>query len=217
MSLGFLARRISKNNLQEFELAHDRSYDVVRAFRGAGLYHNIRPVQMESEILRLFKIVQETEPGVICEIGTDRGGTLYLWSKVLGPDGVVFSIDLPRTYRKSLNRFFRSSFFEKREVHFLREDSQLPETKQKLDQKLNGRPIDFVFIDGDHRYEGVKKDFELYAPLVRNGGIIAFHDILDPGVNRLWKEIRSKFTHEEIVEDCEQTSAGIGVLWRETI
>ncbi|MDZ7696335.1 MAG: class I SAM-dependent methyltransferase [Deltaproteobacteria bacterium] len=213
LSLGFLARHISKKRLQRLERARDRPYDVVRNFNGVGLYHNIWPVQVESEILRLFKIVQQTSPSVICEIGTDRGGTLYLWSKVVGPDGLIVSIDLPRTYRKSLNRFFRSSFFGQGGVHFLREDSQRPETKEKLEQKLNGRSIDFLFIDGDHRYEGVKADFELYAPLVREGGIIAFHDILNQGVNRLWKEIRSRFSHEEIVEDCEQQSAGIGVLY----
>jgi predicted O-methyltransferase YrrM len=213
LSLGFLARHISKKRLQRLERDCDRPYDVVRGFMGVGLYHNIWAVQMESEILRLFNIVQQTDPGVICEIGTDRGGTLYLWSKVLRQDGLVVSIDLPRTYRKSLNRFFRSSFFGQGEVHFLREDSQRPETKKKLVQKLNGRSIDFLFIDADHRYEGVKTDFELYALLVRDGGIIAFHDILDQGVKRLWKEIRSRFSHEEIVEDWEQTSAGIGVLY----
>ena len=36
--------------------------------------------------------------------------------------------------------------------------------------------IGFLFIDGDHRYEGVKKDFELYSPKVKVDGIIAFHD-----------------------------------------
>ena len=31
-------------------------------------------------------------------------------------------------------------------------------------------------IDGDHTYEGVKADFERYAPLVRRGGVIIFDD-----------------------------------------
>jgi hypothetical protein len=30
--------------------------------------------------------------------------------------------------------------------------------------------VDFLFIDGDHTYEGVKKDFEMYSPLVRREG-----------------------------------------------
>lgn len=37
--------------------------------------------------------------------------------------------------------------------------------------------MDFLFIDGDHAYEGVKADFEMYSPLVRKGGLVALHDI----------------------------------------
>ena len=36
--------------------------------------------------------------------------------------------------------------------------------------------IDFLFIDGDHSYEGVKKDFELYSQLLTDKGIIIIHD-----------------------------------------
>lgn len=40
------------------------------------------------------------------------------------------------------------------------------------------KPIEFLFIDGDHEYEAVEKDFLLYSPHVINGGVIAFHDIM---------------------------------------
>jgi hypothetical protein len=36
--------------------------------------------------------------------------------------------------------------------------------------------IDFLFIDGDHSYEGVKKDFELYSNILSDNGIIIIHD-----------------------------------------
>lgn len=36
--------------------------------------------------------------------------------------------------------------------------------------------IDFLFIDGDHSYDGVKKDFELYSKLLSDNGIIILHD-----------------------------------------
>lgn len=36
--------------------------------------------------------------------------------------------------------------------------------------------FDFIFIDGDHKYSGVKKDLELYYPKLRRGGIICGHD-----------------------------------------
>jgi predicted O-methyltransferase YrrM len=43
---------------------------------------------------------------------------------------------------------------------------------------LDDRKVDFLFIDGDHTYEGVTRDFEMYSPLVKRGGIIAIHDIV---------------------------------------
>jgi hypothetical protein len=36
--------------------------------------------------------------------------------------------------------------------------------------------IDVLFIDGDHTYEGVKKDFDLYSNLLSENGIIVIHD-----------------------------------------
>ena len=36
--------------------------------------------------------------------------------------------------------------------------------------------IDYLHIDADHSYEGVKKDFELYSKLLNPNGIISIHD-----------------------------------------
>ncbi len=36
--------------------------------------------------------------------------------------------------------------------------------------------IDYLHIDGDHSYEGVKKDFELYSQIMSENGIITIHD-----------------------------------------
>jgi len=41
---------------------------------------------------------------------------------------------------------------------------------------LHDIKVDLLFIDGDHTYEGVKKDFDLYSNLLSNNGIIVVHD-----------------------------------------
>lgn len=72
--------------------------------------------------------------------------------------------------------------------------SQSLATFDGLKKWLGGRPIDLLFIDGDHTYAAVKSDYEIYGPLTRH--IIAFHDINHPfspeipeETMRLWKEI----------------------------
>ena len=81
--------------------------------------------------------------------------------------------------------------------------------------------MEFLFIDGDHSYEGVKDDFSKYAKFVKPGGIVAFHDIVPGppenvgGVPKFWGEIRQNFRHVEIVEDWNQGGCGIGVIYVE--
>lgn len=48
-----------------------------------------------------------------------------------------------------------------------------------LQELLNGRGIDILMIDGDHRVQGAKSDFQLYSPLVNPGGFICFDDVMD--------------------------------------
>jgi hypothetical protein len=74
---------------------------------------------------------------------------------------------------------------------------------------------DFLFIDGDHTYEGVEGDFEMYSPLVRRGGTIAFHDIVPGppenvgGVPDFWNEIEHGFSYVELVKGGRQSGYGI--------
>lgn len=54
--------------------------------------------------------------------------------------------------------------------------------------------IGFLHIDADHSYDGVKADYELYAPKMKRKGIISLHDsiVRDCGVFRLVDELREK-------------------------
>jgi predicted O-methyltransferase YrrM len=78
--------------------------------------------------------------------------------------------------------------------------------------------VDFLFVDGDHSLEGVTRDYELYAPLVRPGGVVAFHDIVPGpaewvgGVPEFWSALRSGRDVREFVEDWSQGGFGIGLL-----
>ncbi|MDD3084033.1 MAG: class I SAM-dependent methyltransferase [Candidatus ainarchaeum sp.] len=62
-------------------------------------------------------------------------------------------------------------------------------------------PIAFLFIDGSHEYEDVKKDFEQWFSKVKIGGIIAFHDNNWVGVKKVLDEIdRNDYSEMGIIE-----------------
>jgi len=42
--------------------------------------------------------------------------------------------------------------------------------------KIYKKQIDFLFIDGDHSYAGIKLDCDLWLPKLKKGGIVALHD-----------------------------------------
>ena len=58
--------------------------------------------------------------------------------------------------------------------------------------KIWNTPIDICWIDGDHSYAGVKGDFEYFAPKVKPGGLLLFHDSGMEGVARLLSEISDR-------------------------
>ena len=186
-------------------------------------YRSIRPGQIPSEIKQLAKEVKDLSPRIAMEIGTAKGGTLYIWSRYLESCKRIISIDLPggpfgAGYPKTKIKFFRL-FAPDKELYFLRGDSHSKEIANKVSQILKQDKVDFLYIDGDHTYEGAKQDFEMYSKLVRRRGIIAFHDIVyhphvpNCKVNKFWNEIKRKYASKEIIASENQEWAGIGVLY----
>jgi cephalosporin hydroxylase len=187
-------------------------------------------MQKVRELAPLIGLVRRRFPRVVVEIGTARGGTLYAWCQVADPHALLVSIDLPGGpfgggYTPDDVSTFRAYGRPDQRLHFIRADSHSGETRQTLERILNGGQIDFLMIDGDHTYEGVRRDFEMYAPLVGPGNPIAFHDTLrhpegsSSEVDRFWNEIRSDYRHTEFLDvgpdPLGPQYGGIGVLYWE--
>ena len=183
----------------------------------------IKPFQFKSEILGLLKILKRHKPKYILEIGTASGGTLFLFSRIAADDAVIISLDLQGGkfgggYPKWKIPLYKSFSWSKQKIILIRANSHEKNSLMKIKHILKGKNLDLIYIDGDHSYEGVKKDFEFYSPLLSNKcGIIAFHDIVnikleDVGVHRFWDEIKVNYEYEEIVKDWNQKWGGIGIL-----
>ena len=191
---------------------------------GKGL---IRPAQVREEILQLLMLLKKINLNYILEIGTDKGGTLFLFSKIASKNATIISVDLlggefrkgyPKWKVPLLTPLFKSFASSKQKICLIRANSHEKGTLEKVKSILGDRKLDFLFIDGDHTYEGVKKDFEMYSPLVKKGGVVALHDIVrhpsETGceVSRFWDEIKFKYKYVEFVKSWDQNWAGIGLI-----
>lgn len=182
----------------------------------------LTPGQKDTEILRLAAFARERAPRVFCEIGTLYGGTHFFLSHAVPSLELTLGIDLLVRHKTTL-RFLKKPG----QRSFFRDDcsTSMP-TLRWVARTLAGRPIDLLFIDGDHSDDGVRADFLAYRRFVRDGGLIAFHDICEDyrrrfglqtehyagGVPALWKALRPHYEHHEFVESPEQDGFGIGVL-----
>jgi len=192
-------------------------------FKGLLFKVVLKTMQMETEIAKFMKLISSIQPKFIVEIGTARGGTLFLLTKFSNIEAHIISIDLPGGqfgggYPYPLKFFYKSFKSKNQKLTLIRKNSHSPSTFQKLKKILKTHKLDLLFIDGDHTYKGVKKDFEMYSTLVKKNGIIAFHDIvphlpeLNCQVNKFWNEIKSKYRYEEFIESKDQKICGIGII-----
>lgn len=156
----------------------------------------------------------------VLEIGTANGGTAMFWANMVGKDGEVYTVDIG-----SVEKCYRQTEFEKQIVELVG-DSHEKSFQQEIINAVKD-PVDMLFIDGDHSYEGVKDDFNSFYTLVRENGFIVFHDIVDSDYHRergcfvakLWEEIEEKYETFEFIEkrnlpevNTHIESMGIGVI-----
>jgi predicted O-methyltransferase YrrM len=178
------------------------------------------PTQVRSEITQFLGRLSQRPPATVLEIGTYKGGTFFLFTRVATADALMVSLDLPcgqnDGYPAWRERLYRGFARDQQRLEVVRDNSHDPRTMKKIRQLLDGRPLELLFIDGDHSYQGVKADFELYSPLVSPEGVIAFHDIVpgpsSGGVPQFWQELKQTRLATEFVADWKQGGFGIGMI-----
>ena len=171
-------------------------------------------LQWEKEFETLLALYRELKPARTLEIGTYHGGTLYHWLQNASPYARVVSVD---SYAVGVDN--RSLYWgwvrAPVDLVVIPGDSHDPITVEKV--RTHG-PYDWVFVDAGHFLPEVGKDWELYRPMVRQGGVLVFHDILThpawPSieVGQLWEQIRKTERTMEIVADRDAEWGGLGVV-----
>ena len=166
--------------------------------------------QDEREFWTLIEEVSKIQPTRILEIGSAHGGTLFFWDQIAEPDATIVSVC--RQVGSGITVDLTNT---KSNLTLLKRDSHSPETVAEV-AGIFEDGIDFIFIDGDHSYDGVKEDYENYSPLVRPGGLVGFHDICmaaddlslhNMGVSKFFREL--DVPNKKRIEH----SFGIGIVY----
>ena len=188
------------------------------------------PLQSPWEFRRLLEEVARIGPKAMLEIGTAKGGSLLAFTRLCAPNAHIVSVDLPRGpfgggYPLWKMPLYAAFARPGQRLDLVRGDSHSASTFAHVQNLLGGRKLDFLFIDGDHRYEGVQSDFETYKSLMRPGGIIGFHDVAAPrpdrplmngnhpgDVPRFWADLTKERPSQTIVDPQGNGCFGIGLI-----
>jgi cephalosporin hydroxylase len=208
---------------------HDARRGFAAVTDSAELYHiavrEFGILQVENEIVPFLNYVADHRPRVIGEIGLKHGGNSFMFLRKLNDVATYLGMDL------KLENINKLKFYRRPDqtLYILEGNSQLPAVVNKARKHLAGKQFDFLFIDGDHEYDGVLEDLIQWYPLVKPGGLIAFHDIVPDeeartgqrpegsrlwvgGVYKLWTNLKPYFDHKEFVNDWNQGGFGIGLI-----
>lgn len=180
------------------------------------IFKEYEPTQNLEEIEWLINKLEKINPTIILEIGVESGGSFKIWEQLLPENGTLIGID-------TSNYLTWDILNSKRHIHVIYGDSTKIDTIDKVKEIIGNNKIDFIFIDGNHSYHGVKSDYENYKQFIHNGGIIAFHDIwmhhssepiryddgYDGAVTRFWKEVDA---NKEDFQGKTGFNIGIGII-----
>lgn len=206
-----LSRRVLSRRMERESSLKD-VLETAYHFKGYGEFATIRPRQVYDEISELAQIVQDHDPETVLEIGTDMGGTFYIWCRILNASDII-SIDLPEAASGFTRQKFLKEIRTPAELSFIRQNAHSNRTVEAVQDRLDGDELDFLFLDCDFRYEYVKRDFEYYRPLMADDGVIALHDVANAegGAIDFWKEVKENYETEKVVSTPPRRPYDLGV------
>ena len=127
--------------------------------------------QDHHEVFGLINYLEDKPFKTIVEIGMYRGGMCAVFRKTF-PFSKIVAVDMSLVkypYREEFDTLVKKYDFD-----YVLGDSQKEETLKVVLEKLGSDKIDFLYIDGGHDYDNVKRDWDLWSPYAE---YIGFHDI----------------------------------------
>jgi predicted O-methyltransferase YrrM len=151
----------------------------------------------EQEKILIYKIIKTNKPNICVEIGSFVGASSCFICNAIPKKSKLYCIDTwgnhAMKYCEEDNEYERDTYevFQTNTQKYRNKIIEIRKwsTEAIDDLRQYESSIDFLFIDGDHNYESVKKDWELYSPLLHINSVVAFHDTgWADGVNKVISE-----------------------------
>lgn len=156
----------------------------------------------------------------LVEIGVWHGVTTRRLRAAMAPDGELFAVDpyTPGRLGFSVQRYIAHRVVGEEHngsVRWIRSTGAEAGRVFALQEAL----VDFVFIDGDHSFQGLREDWDAWSGLVAPGGIVALHDSRSTSTRDIEDAGSVRFTREIILHDRRfqtiETIDSVTVLRRE--
>ena len=170
---------------------------------------------------KLGMFLDEIDPvNTVVEIGVDKGFSLchlalrYKNARVIGVDN--FCYDDGSAAKEMLKREL-PDWLPHVEL-WIHESGQAASIYSQNLLHDGWRMIDVLHIDAGHLYEEVERDFSLWEPLVRPGGVVLFHDIHtefeDPKRGKVWRTVGTFFDELKGRKREIKEHAGFGAWYK---
>ena len=161
-------------------------------------------------------LIAALRPALLVELGVHRGDSYFGMCQTVQENGISCKCYGVDTWTGDAHAgFYDESVFD--EVNEYNEENYpafsrlLRSTFDEAQENFGNSTIDLLHIDGLHRYQAVRHDFDLWYPKVRPGGVVLLHDTAarqgDFQVWKLWEELTGEFPTLEFTH-----SWGLGIL-----
>lgn len=118
----------------------------------------------------LASLIRLTKAQTVLEVGVFQGYTSAEMIKALPKGSYYAGIDIKDLFVQENKDILREEAKKGKVVDFIIGDSIVEM------QKLPKNHFDLIFIDGNHEFNHVLKEFKIAETLITRTGIIAFHD-----------------------------------------
>lgn len=143
-------------------------------------WKGVQLLKFPTDMILYSEVIHEEKPEAIIEIGTKFGGSALFFKDLLGPKGVVVTIDIKDQVKKKADG-----------VHYIVDNSRDKRTINAVARLVDGKRT-MVTIDGDHNRIAVKWDIQNYKQFVSVGQYLVIEDcytdrgLWGPGQARDW-------------------------------